>query len=166
MSEIFELPESHQIDGLHSGDDLLDRIEPLPDEEINAESYRENCRRLAEFVQRILVEFGRDKQIARKSRFIALCRLCGVAGYCGQSLRSLATQHGLTAAAISSEVIELSDKLGFPNWHMDDMRRKSDAARQKYRRIRLGRKRYKSNSSAPSAFEEIEEQPPPEHRNA
>ena len=140
MSEIYELPESHEVDGLHSSDDLLDQIEPLSEEAISKESYRENCRRLGDFVRKMLVEFGRDRQVAQKARFIALCRLSGVAGYCGQSLRSLAAQHGLTPAAISAEVIELSEKLRFPNWHMDDMRRKSDAAREKYRLIRLGRK--------------------------
>ncbi len=141
MSKIYEEPEPREVDGLHSTEALFDEIEPLSREEIGAESYRDNCRRLGEFVRKMLVEFGRDKQVSQKARFIALCRLCGVAGYCGQSLRSLASQHGLTPAAISAEVIELSDKLRFPNWHMDDMRRKSDAAREKYRRIRLGRRR-------------------------
>jgi hypothetical protein len=139
VSQTFELPEPAEVDGLHSSNDLLDHIEPLSDEEISSESYRENCRRLGEFVRKMLVEFGRDKQIAQKSRFIALCRLCGVAGYCGQSLRKLAAEHGLTAAAISAEVIELSDKLGFPHWQMDDLRRKSDEARAKYRAFRLGK---------------------------
>ena len=138
MSQIYEEPEPREVDGLHSSEALFDEIEPLSHEEIGAESYRENCRRLAEFVRRLLQEFGRDHQIAKKARFIALCRLCGVAGYCGQSLRSLASQHGLTPAAISAEVIELSDKLGFPHWRMDDLNRKSDEAREKYRLVRLG----------------------------
>jgi len=138
---MYEEPEPRQVDGLHSSEALFDEIEPLSDEEISAESYRDNCRRLAEFVRRLLLEFGRDKQIAKKSRFIALCRLCGVAGYCGQSLRSLAAQHGLTPAAISAEVIELSEKLRFPHWHLDDLNRKTDEAREKYRLVRLGQKK-------------------------
>jgi hypothetical protein len=148
VSQIYEEPEPREVDGFHGSDALLDTLEPLPEDEISKESYRENCRRLADFVKKVLMEFGRDKQIAKKSRFIALCRLCGVTGYCGQSLRSLAAQHGLTPAAISAEVIELSEKLGFPHWHLDDLNRKTDEAREKYRLVRLGQKRVVESAQA------------------
>ena len=105
----------------------------------DGESFRDAYRRLAAVVSRVLALLGDDEDIATKSRYIAICRLCGVPEYVGMSLRALAKQHGITPAAISAEVLELSAKLSFPSWRGDDLRRKSEAARIKYAAARRGK---------------------------
>lgn len=108
------------------------------------ETFRDALRRLAAFVHEVLSALGGDEDIRKKSRYIAMCRLCGMPEFTGMSIRALAKQHDFTPAAISGECIELTERLSFPTWRHDDLHRKSADARKKYAAARTGKRWFKN----------------------